>query len=859
MTTRRSRMALLSAIVVLLPALVLGATVSGTLRDGNWDPITEEMEVSIAPYHTEEWTSVTTEDGTYSFTDVAEGDYWMYARSLEEDSWLIPVYYPGIWMPMFVPPTFIEGGDIYENMDFMIEEGGRVSGSVVPAEGGEFPAWGVSINLIMGVMGSGGWTLENPSDFLSSAIPSGMMPLQFVTTGEEDYHVGTFTGNTWNYWDAESVMILNGQVTDIGTIQMELGGAISGMITGEGAPLPGAYANASVITTPFEPPAYLPGVFNNQDGSYLLRGVPAGMDLAIHFQAPSETSYNSEWYDGASTIQSATLLNVEVGELLTGINANLMPGASFFGTITNWDGSTPGMNDWYDFIFFSEQGEENWADVTVEGDGTWATNSALAAGIYTLHVSNYGDPSSLGQYVGDVTWPWEADWMAVGAGEHVGPVDIQLARGGSIRGTLYSPDGEPVNEAEVEVQIDGRKLTDTWVDWDGTFAFDGLPAGEYIVSANYYSEEAEELWPTIYSGNAPIRSMATPILVTPGEISVADLQFQRGGQVALNVWGPDEMPYDPFMMNVGIAAFPITTDGEVLFDVQTAGNDDFFIFDTVIMHLPVGEWSIVAVPVYLDFDIVDPPSVQRTFLGNVDDFANAITFTVSEDSFAEYVIMMDEGGHSISGGLSTVTGHQLGFPPSVVAVDENGMIASAAVSFFGMNTSEYAIHGLANGTYHVLAAQDQWQGRYVSTWYPDAGAPGVDVETSHEWPAAAEPVVVNDADLNGLDIVMQVGSGALGVDPRESDLRPDGYALKPAYPNPFNAATSVVFTIPKSGRVKLELMNVLGQRVATLEDRAYSAGAHRVMVDASRFSSGFYFIRMEAGSFQAVQKLTLIK
>jgi hypothetical protein len=59
--------------------------------------------------------------------------------------------------------------------------------------------------------------------------------------------------------------------------------------------------------------------------------------------------------------------------------------------------------------------------------------------------------------------------------------------------------------------------------------------------------------------------------------------------------------------------------------------------------------------------------------------------------------------------------------------------------------------------------------------------------------------------------------------------------------------------------VKLEVFDVLGKKVATLVNEPQSAGTHRVVFNASGFSSGVYFYRLQAGNFSSTQKMMLLK
>ncbi len=93
---------------------------------------------------------------------------------------------------------------------------------------------------------------------------------------------------------------------------------------------------------------------------------------------------------------------------------------------------------------------------------------------------------------------------------------------------------------------------------------------------------------------------------------------------------------------------------------------------------------------------------------------------------------------------------------------------------------------------------------------------------------------------------------------------PQPYALLPAYPNPFNPATTLAFTMPRDGRVRIELFDVAGRRVRTLVDGVYASGRHEVVFDGldeqgRSLSSGLYFARLEAGDFGQTRKLTLVR
>ena len=88
---------------------------------------------------------------------------------------------------------------------------------------------------------------------------------------------------------------------------------------------------------------------------------------------------------------------------------------------------------------------------------------------------------------------------------------------------------------------------------------------------------------------------------------------------------------------------------------------------------------------------------------------------------------------------------------------------------------------------------------------------------------------------------------------------PERFALSQNYPNPFNPTTTIQFALPASGYVKLEVFNLLGQRIETLVDGFKEAGTYTLNFDASNLPTGIYFYRLQAGSFTQTRKMLLVR
>ena len=88
---------------------------------------------------------------------------------------------------------------------------------------------------------------------------------------------------------------------------------------------------------------------------------------------------------------------------------------------------------------------------------------------------------------------------------------------------------------------------------------------------------------------------------------------------------------------------------------------------------------------------------------------------------------------------------------------------------------------------------------------------------------------------------------------------PSTFSLEQNYPNPFNPTTQIRFSLPVKSDVKIEVFNILGQKVSTVTNKKFSAGNHLVEWDASKFSTGLYFYKLTAGEYVQSRKMILLK
>ncbi|MBD3233615.1 MAG: T9SS type A sorting domain-containing protein [candidate division Zixibacteria bacterium] len=88
---------------------------------------------------------------------------------------------------------------------------------------------------------------------------------------------------------------------------------------------------------------------------------------------------------------------------------------------------------------------------------------------------------------------------------------------------------------------------------------------------------------------------------------------------------------------------------------------------------------------------------------------------------------------------------------------------------------------------------------------------------------------------------------------------PTGIELNGNYPNPFNAQTSINFSLPSSAQVSLEIYNLMGQKLQTLIDGYREAGQHTASWNAANYSSGIYLYKLQVGDQVYTLKMSLLK
>ena len=88
--------------------------------------------------------------------------------------------------------------------------------------------------------------------------------------------------------------------------------------------------------------------------------------------------------------------------------------------------------------------------------------------------------------------------------------------------------------------------------------------------------------------------------------------------------------------------------------------------------------------------------------------------------------------------------------------------------------------------------------------------------------------------------------------------------IERSYPNPFNSATAIRYSIQQPGLARLVVVDMAGQIVRSLVDHHHASGPHQIAWDGrddkgTKVSSGVYILKLETGAATDTRKTTFVK
>jgi hypothetical protein len=80
-----------------------------------------------------------------------------------------------------------------------------------------------------------------------------------------------------------------------------------------------------------------------------------------------------------------------------------------------------------------------------------------------------------------------------------------------------------------------------------------------------------------------------------------------------------------------------------------------------------------------------------------------------------------------------------------------------------------------------------------------------------------------------------------------------------AFPNPFNAQTTIRYTLPAPSNISIDIFDIMGRKIETLISEKQQAGEHSIVWNADGKPSGIYFYRLKVGDVSKTEKCILLK
>ncbi|MBN1641796.1 MAG: carboxypeptidase regulatory-like domain-containing protein [Anaerolineae bacterium] len=525
--------------VTIAVTLQAGGRITGTVYDRVSGMPLENVNVDIDQGG---YGACTDAGGHYVIEGLPYGDYivvagrgWNWCLNRQTD-----------WVYEYYPVTLDGADDTAQGIDFTLDPGGTISGTVYNNDHTQPLA-----NINVDVEGGGYGTCTDES---------GRYAIAGLVHG--DYRVRA--GGGWNWClDQQSIyaeeFYQESATPDLATtltvsmtqlawsgidFTLDEGGKIVGRVTAEGG---GPLENVRVDAWSYDTNEYNYQAWTDASGQYTITGlIDDDYRVGVTDWSWIPAGYAWLYYDGTYDWNEAARVPASAGTTTSGIDLALKPG----GTITGWvrdEGGNPLPN----------QNVQAWVPDSPIGSGACSDEN----GYYEMRALPYGDyvVQGGGNWLcnGEPSWYAQEYWEDVQDWDQATPVPVnadtpnqtaigfQLAPAGMLMGRVTDALDNPLSNTHVEIWMDGTSMGyGACTDDNGEYAMAGLTYGEWSVAAgggwdpcqNAPSPYAREY----YSGTHWF-DQATPVLINGVYTTVAgiDLALDVGGSIAGRVTAHD--------------------------------------------------------------------------------------------------------------------------------------------------------------------------------------------------------------------------------------------------------------------------------------------------------------------------------
>ena len=227
-----------------------------------------------------------------------------------------------------------------------------------------------------------------------------------------------------------------------------------------------------------------------------------------------------------------------------------------------------------------------------------------------------------------------------------------------------------------------------------------------------------------------------------------------------------------------------------------------------------------------------------------------------------------------SGVLLETTGDEAGGGQNIGFIAHGDWISFAPMNLEGIESLNYRVASAGLGG-RIEVRVDSLKGPPISAvrvgstgaWqvYTDLAAPIADPGGTHELffvfirnPGDDGLFNINWIDFQGPG-VSRPPATSVAAESRRERVLPSQPVLYPPYPNPFNPTVQLRFVLPGRMAVRLEVFDILGQRVDVMVNEVLDTGSHVVRFDRADLASGVYIVRLATPGGDLVRRMVLVR
>jgi hypothetical protein len=424
-------------------------------------------------------------------------------------------------------------------IDFTLETGGSISGSVTAADTG-LPPTDYSYVHVYDSAGSFLGTRAVALQTGTFTIPSLAAGSYYLRASAYGYREEAWPDVACPYpcdpTSGDPVVVGPGDHVEGIDFVLDRLGRLEGVVTVEGSSAPAASESVQIYRADG---GFAGSGYTRSDGSYEVSWLEAG----AYFVRTSTYTFFDELYDDlpcepTCEVTSGTPVEVELNVPASGIDFALAPKASIAGKVT--DGDTGAPVDIYVFLYNAagDLASSRWTDYST---GAYEFRG-LEAGSYFVRAGYSSSSAPYASHQGELydDLPCEPDCdpttgtpVVAGESSQVTGIDFQLDRRGWISGTVTDAGGQPLYDVLVLAYLlDGSSAAYAYTASDGTYVIQHLPAGDYRVGTDSFLYR-DEMYDGVVCGVPCDRTTGAQVTVQAKlETSGIDFALTRLGSIS---------------------------------------------------------------------------------------------------------------------------------------------------------------------------------------------------------------------------------------------------------------------------------------------------------------------------------------